>query len=70
MKKKDSFDIAAAMSSLVKATAAERRWDELLGKETRAYRDVALYAVDRLLAAGAQLADVINYLRENASLEP
>lgn len=69
-KTKPALDVAAAMASLMKGTAAERRWDKLLGgDETRAYRDIALWGVQRLVAGGAALADVLKYLHENAELE-
>jgi len=67
---KKPIDVATAMASLVKATASERRWDQRLGgAESRAYRDVAVWAVQRLVGAGAQLPDVLTYLRQSADLE-
>lgn len=63
------IDLAAAMSAFVKATAEERRWDELLGDDTRAYRDVLTWAALRLVAGGARLEDVLLYVRKTAELE-
>lgn len=57
-------DLTAAAVALVKATANEKRWDAAFGKDTRAYRDVAVYAVERLCATGVRFDDVVHYLRE------
>lgn len=69
MKQKQQIDVALAMASLVKATAEEKRWDERLGADSRAYRDVAIWAVQRIIAGGAELADVLSYLHKHAELE-
>lgn len=64
------IDLPKAMAALVRGAKAERRWDEVLGgRETRPYRDVATWAVQRLLGGGASLEDVIEYLRGAAALE-
>jgi hypothetical protein len=68
-KAKPTVDVAAAMTALLRGTKAERSWDKVLGgAESRAYRDVAAWAVERLVANGAALEDVIEYLRGTAEL--
>lgn len=63
-------ELEAAMGALMKGTKAERSWDKVLGgSSSRAYRDVATWAVQRLVAGGAALEDVLEYLRGAAALE-
>lgn len=64
------IDLTTAMAALMKGTKAERSWDKVLGGPTsRPYRDVATWAVQRLLGGGASLEDVLEYLRGAAALE-